>query len=66
MAPLARCAFVGLGVKLEDGLEEWFQRAPHVLVGRDSGSPSGQGLPLNAPASPAPGREVVTTVPQGG
>ena len=41
-------------------------RAPHVPRGRVDGSPSGQGLGLNAPASLAQGRVVVTPSLEGG
>ena len=66
MAPFAPCAFVGLGLKVEDGLAGRFQRAPHVPRGRVGGSPSGGGLGIDAPASLAQGRASLQESRQGG
>ena len=60
VAPFAPCAFVGFGLKVQNGLAARFQRAPHVPRGRVDGSRSREGMGLDAPAPLAQGRANVS------
>eukprot|EP00964_Phaeocystis_antarctica_P131098 scaffold94963_cov35-Phaeocystis_antarctica.AAC.1 len=60
VAPFAPCAFVGFGLKVQNGLAARFQRAPHVPRGRVDGSRSREGMKLDAPAPLAQGRANVS------